>query len=633
MSRETVPTGPLQSLYDQLKAGSISRRRFVEASIGLGVSATTVAFLAQGVVAQEATAVASPGASPAASPAAAMQAAVAPSAGTEGQTRGAGGELRLLQWQAPTQMSIHNVTGDKDVLAGQLVLEPLMHYSADSLLIPTLIAEVPSQANGGINADSSVVTFRLLEGVTWSDGEPLTSADVQFTWQWIMDEANASTSSGVWSIVKAIDTPDELTAVVTFNSPTPTWFVPFTSSAAGAIYPKHILDGKGADGLNAFRLKPVGTGPYVVESFSPNDQAIYVPNERYREANKPFFSKVSLKGGGDSVSAARAVLQTGEYDFAWYTQIEPELLDGLQSDSGPGKFVVYPGVYAERLHLNFSDPGTEVDGQRSHVGTPNPRLGDPAVREAMALAIDRELIATQLFFGDLGEGPSNSVISGIPALKSEQTATAWEFNQDKAKQVLEDAGWTGSPRAKDGVELKLTYATTINQVRQKEQAIVKKNLEDVGFSVELQQIDGGIYFDSSAGNDQNTGHMYYDMNMHQIGAGSPLPVNLMRNWYAGPDNVNVAQKANDWSKENVFRYVNPDYDAIFEAADKETDPEMLRQQLIQLNDILIEDHAVIPLVDVGEKFSMARWLTEENIGYGPFELLYWNIANWNGTRP
>lgn len=635
MSRDTtsVPTGPVQSLYSQFKAGAISRRRFVEATIGLGVSATTAAFLAQGAAAQDATAVASPEASAAASPAAAMQTAVAPSAGTEGQTRGGGGELKLLQWQAPSQMSIHTTTGDKDVLAGQLVLEPLMHYSADSLLIPTLLAEIPSQANGGINADSSVVTFKLLPGVTWSDGEPFTSADVQFTWQWIMAEENASTSSGLWSTIKAIDTPDETTAVVTFNDPTPIWFVPFTSSAAGAIYPKHVLDGKGADGNAAFGLKPIGTGPYVVDSFSPNDFGSYVANDKYREPNKPWFSKINLKGGGDAASAARAVLQTGEYDFAWYTQIEPELLTSLQSDDGPGKFVVYPGVYAERLHLNFSDPDTEVDGQRSEVNTPNPRLGDPAVREAMALSIDRDLIAKQLFFADQSEAASNSVISGIPALKSPETATAWEFNTDKAKQVLDAAGWSGDKRSKDGVDLKITYATTINQVRQKVQAIVKKGLEDAGFSVELMQIDGSIYFDSAPGNDQSTGHMYYDFNMHQMGAGSPLPLSLMRNWYAGPNNANVAQKANSWAKDNSFRYVNPDYDKVFELAEKETDAEALRQQLVQMNDIIITDHAVIPLVDVGEKFSMARWLTEENLGYGPFELLYWNVANWNGTRP
>lgn len=604
--------------------------------MGLGMTAVSAAFLAQGASGQDATPGASPAASPGATPAASPVAAVvskAPSSGTEGQTRGAGGELKLLQWQAPSQMSIQNATGDKDILAGQIVLEPLIHFATDSTLIANLITEIPSFENGLLSADSTKVTLRLLPGVTWSDGEPFTSDDVKFTWQWIMNNDNASINSGLWSPITGVEATDATTAVVTFKAPTPLWFVPFSGSGNGTIYPKHVLDGKGASALDAFRLKPVGTGAYVVDSFSPNDQAVYVVNEKYREPNKPFFSKLTLKGGGDAASAARAVIQTGEYDFAWYTQIEPEVLKSLQSDGSPGKFVVYKGVYAERLHLNFSDPNTEVDGQKSHVGTPNPRIGDPAVRKALATAIDRELISGQLFFASEGETASNSVISGIPALKSQDTA--WEFNPDTANKALDDAGWTkdGDTRKKDGVELKITYATTINQVRQKEQAIIKKNLEDVGFNVELLQIDGGIYFDSAAGNDQNTGHMYYDMNMHQIGAGSPLPLNLMRSWYAGPNNENVAQKENSWSKENPFRYVNADYDKVFEAASKELDPEKLRAQLIQLNDILINDNAVIPLVDVGEKFAMANWLTEENIGYGPFELLYWNIANWTGTRP
>ena len=623
MSNEMHPTGPFGALYSALKSGQLSRRRFVEGAMALGVSASTAAFVAQGAAAQDATAEATPATS-----------AVAPSAGTEGQTRGAGGELRILQWQAPSHLSIQNASGDKDVLAGQLVLEPLLHYSPDATLVPNLVTEVPSLDNGLISADSTTITFKILPGVTWSDGTPFTSADVAFTWSWIVDEANASLNSGLWAPISGIETPDDETAVVTFTSPTPAWFVPFAGTGAGAIYPKHILEGGGEDANNAFRLNPIGTGPFVVESFTPNDQVTYVVNENYREPNKPFFNRVTLKGGGDAASAARAVIQTGEYDFAWYTQIEPEVLSGMESDNSPGKFIVYKGGYAERIHLNFSDPDTEVDGQRSEVNTPNPRLGDPAVREAMALAINRQLIADQLYFSDYGEAPGNSVITGVPALVSETTANAWEFNVDKAKDVLEAAGWTGDgTRSKDGVELKVTYATTINQVRQKEQAIVKKNLEDVGFGVELLQIDGGIYFDSAAGNDQNTGHMYYDFNMHQQGIGSSLPINLMRNWYAGPNNEGVAQKANSWSKENTFRYVNPEYDAIFEQAVAEIDPEKLREQLVQLNDILITDHAVIPLVDVGEKIAAARWLTEENLGYGPFELIYWNIANWNGTRP
>lgn len=615
-------TGPFASLYAALRSGQISRRRFVESATALGMTAAGAAFLVNGAAAQDA-------ATPEASPAAAS---AIPSAGTEGQTRGAGGDLRLLQWQAPSHLSPHVATGDKDNLAAQLVLEPLMHFLPDGSFAANLITEVPTHGNGMLAQDGTSVTFKILPGVTWSDGEPFTANDVVFTWQWVMDPANESINSGLYATIKSIEATDDSTAVVTFNNPNPLWYEPFTGTGNGSVYPAHILKDGGEDANNAFRQKPIGTGPYVVESFSPNDQATYVPNKNYREANKPFFNKVLLKGGGDAASAARAVIQTGEYDFAWYVQVEPELLTSMQSDDSPGKLIIYPGVYAERLYLNFSDPDTEVDGQRSHVGTPNPRLGDDAVRAAMATAIDRDKIAGELFFKDQGEPAGRNVISGIPTLDSPNTS--WEYDPDKANQMLDDAGWAkdGKTRKKDGVELKLSYATTVNQVRQKIQAIVKKNLEEIGIGIDLMQIDAGIYFDSAAGNDQNTGHMYYDFNMHQIGATSPTPLTYMERWYAGPDNENVAQKENGWSKTDQQRYVNPDYDALFEQAQTEVDPEKLRELFIQMNDIIIDDHAVIPLVDVGEKIAAARWLNEGNFGFGPFELAYWNIANWNGTR-
>lgn len=576
------------------------------------------------------TSVAAQNASPAAS---AAEASTPPAVGTEGQTLGAGGELRVLLWQAPTHLSPHVSTGDKDNLAAQPVLEPLMNYGSDSVILARLVTEVPSTENGLISADSRVVTFKLLPGVTWSDGTPFTANDIVFTWQWITNAENTSTNIDVWSPIESIEATDDSTAVVTFKNPTPLWFAPFTGTGSGAIYPKHLLDGQGVEAMDTFRLMPIGTGPYVVESFSPNDQVIYVANENFRDPNKPFFSKVILKGGGDAASAARAVIQTGEYDFAWNTQIEPEILQSLESDDSPGKFVVYHSVGAERLHLNFSDPNTEVDGQRSEVNTPNPRLADPAVREAMALAVNRDQIASELYFADYGEAAGNSITTGIPALES--TNTTWEYNPEKAKQLLDDAGWVmdGDTRSKDGVELKITYMTTVNQLRQKEQAVVKKNLEEVGIGVELQQVDGGIYFDSSPGNDQNVNHMYHDMDMHINGCESIYPLKLMQYWYAGKDNANVAQKANNWSTTNTYRYVNPDYDAVYEQAMVEVDPEKLNALLIQMNDIIINDHATIPLVNGGSKFSMARWLTEDNIAAGPFEFLFWNLSNWTGTRP
>jgi peptide/nickel transport system substrate-binding protein len=174
--------------------------------------------------------------------------------------------------------------------------------------------------------------------------------------------------------------------------------------------------------------------------------------------------------------------------------------------------------------------------------------------------------------------------------------------------------------------------TTTNQVRQKMQAVVKQNLEAIGVRVEIENIDGAVYFDSAAGNDQNTGHFYYDMNMHQTGAGAPTPITYMERWYAGPEGENVSQQANQWSGQNQQRYANADYDALLDQIRVETDPEALTELFIQANDLLINDVALIPLVQVAEKAAAATWLNEANFGFGPFGYNYWNIANWNRTE-
>jgi len=618
-------SGPFHKLFTQLNAGEISRRTFIERATALGIGGG-VAMYAASVAAQ--TPAASPDASSSGGGAGMASGTPRPTEGTEGQERASGGELKIIQWQAPSSMLAHAVGGDKDILAFSLVLEPLMHYGEDAGLLPNLVTEVPSFENGLLAEDLSSVTFHLLPDVLWSDGEPLTSADIRFTWEWAMNPDNASTSTDVFSKIASIETPDDLTAVVTFNDSNPLWYASFSGNAQGSVLPEHVLKDGGQEANTAFSLKPVGTGPFVVDEFSVNDQAYYSANQNYREPNKPFFANVLLKGGGEASAAARAVLQTGEYHFAWYLQVEPNLLRDLEA-AGKGKLIVYPGVYAERIHINFSDPNTEVDGQRSQKDTPHPFFSDPAVREAMRLGIQRDKLANELFLGGDQETAAKDVISGIPSLVSPNTT--WEFNPEKAAQVLEDAGWVmdGNVRKKDGISLEIRYVTTTNQVRQKIQAVVKQDLENIGFNVSIENVDGSIYFDSSAGNDQNTGHFYYDMNMHQTGAGAPTPIAFMENWYAGPDGSNISQKENNWSGQNTQRYQNPDYDVLIESLQSETDPAVLTELFIQLNDILVNDGAVIPLVQVAEKSAAATWLNEANFSFGPFGYNYWNIANWN----
>ena len=334
-----------------------------------------------------------------------------------------------------------------------------------------------------------------------------------------------------------------------------------------------------------------------------------------------------LKGGGDAASAARAVIQTGEYDFAWNLQVEPAIIEDMMSgDNTTGVAKVTPGANVERIDFNFSDPGTEVNGQRSELNTPHPFLTDPAVRQAITTAVNRQQIADE-FYGE-GNPPASNILSGIPALESPNTD--WTYDAEAAKQILEDAGWTGDgTRSKDDVELSVTYATSVNQVRQKTQAVVKANLEEIGIAVQLEQVDAGIYFDSAAGNEQNINHFYWDFQMYQSVPSNPTPISYMEGWYAGENNRNVAQAENDWSGQNYVRYVNEEYDALLDAARTEPDPEVLADLFIQMNDILINDNVMLPLVVVGSRTGIGNRLREDNLALGAFSYNYWNIANWN----
>jgi peptide/nickel transport system substrate-binding protein len=514
---EATPKGSFAALHQALRAGEMTRREFTLRALALGVGMPIISFILR------AETVRASGIQQIGWGVAAQGVTGPPAEGMDGRTRGEGGEVKLIQWQAPSMISPHVSTGEKDYLAAQPILEPVMHYLPDGTLIPNLITEVPTVENGLLSEDLKSVTYKVLDGVTWADGEPLTADDFLFTYEWVIDPANASVSAGVYGAIESMEIVDPLTVQVFFAEPNANWFEPHAGSQWGYVYPKHVLDvedGKAAH--DAFLLNPVGTGPYKVESFTPNDQVVYAINENYREPDKPYFAKVNLKGGGDAASAARAVLQTGDYDFAWNLQVEPDILAQLEQ-GGKGVVRIIPGTLVERIEIQFADWTTEVDGERAKLGTTNPTMGDKAVRQALNLAAQRDVISTQLYAGE-GEPPTANILSGIPAMTSPNTS--WEYNIEEAKGILEEAGWVmeGDVRAKDGVELSVTYSTTISPVRQKTQAIIKQGMEEIGFKVELKQVDAAVYFDASAGNDQNINHFYNDLQMYANNATTPIPV-------------------------------------------------------------------------------------------------------------
>lgn len=605
----------LGSLYAAFSAGELSRRSFLQKGAALGVSVGLLTSLvANSAVAQDA----SPEATPAGTSA-------FPDAGTENQERGAGGDLRVLAVQAASGLSVHNATGGKDISAGMVISEPLLQYDAAGDLVPVLVTEVPSLANGQLSEDLSTVTFTLLPDVVWSDGEPFTANDVKFTWEWNVNPDNQSIDGVSWEIVSNIEVVDDLTCKVTFDPPTFGWFQAFGGNI-GAIYPAHFWE-NAADPAEAnaqFLLNAIGTGPYKLQEFKPNEEIIYAANDNYREANKPYFQTFTLRGGGEASTSAQAVTVAGEWDIAFTLMLDPETLASIVGDAGTIQGAVGTGV--EKIQVNFSDPRTEVDGQKSEVNTPHPFLTDDAVRKAMSMAIDREQIAEKLY----GSPATANMLVGLQAFES--TNTAFAYDPEGAKAALEEAGWVmdGDVRAKDGVELSMVFTSTVNQRRQRTQAVVKANLEAIGFKVELNQVDGSIFFDSDPANTQSFTHFESDLQLYTDGATSAYPVNYMKYWYAGVDNENVAQAANEWTGTNKTRWVNADYDAAFDALIALTEPAEVAAQFIALNDMVVENVVEIPLVQTfADQYAISNRMRSENVVVNPFGDAFWNLANWN----
>src|SRR5271154_3916392 len=377
----------LRRQIEAVRGGERSRRGFLREMMALGFSAPFVSLmLAQSGVAMAAT-----------------NFTYAPT------KAGGGGALKLLWWQGATLLNPHFAVGLKDQEGSRLFSEPLAGWDPDGNLVPILAAEIPSVEAGTVDQDLTWVVWKLKPGVKWHDGTPLTADDCIFNWQYASDPATAATTVGTYKDIK-VSKLDDLTIRVDFEKPTPFWADAFVS-VRGMIIPKHVFENyKGANSREApANLSPVGTGAYLFVDFKPGDLIRGKLNPNYHVPNRPYFDAFEMKGGGDAVSAARAVLQTGEYDFAWNMQVEDEILLRLEK-GGKGKVVISPGGGMEHIQVNTTDPWTEVDGERSSIKTKHPTLQFPEVREALSLLIDKASIE-KFIYGRTGQATPNFVVN------------------------------------------------------------------------------------------------------------------------------------------------------------------------------------------------------------------------------
>jgi peptide/nickel transport system substrate-binding protein len=585
-------------LIGQVKQGQITRRHFVQTMAALGLAGPIVnAMLTSAGVAGTRS----------------------PEPAFTPTKRGGGGDLRILMWDAPTLLHPHFGRGLRDLTVCRIFYENLAEPAADGTFVPVLADEMPTVQNGGIAKDGQSVTWRLKRNVTWHDGAPFTADDVIFNWQFAIEPANATNSKAGFDEVARVEKLDPYTVKVVYKKPQPFWQVAFTGDG---LLPKHIFESiRGAGVREAVGMvKAVGTGPYKLVEFKPGDLIRAELNPTYHVPNRPFFDRLEIKCGGDSTGATRAVLQTGEYDFAYYVLVEDEVLRRIEQ-GGKGRVLVIPSSGVSFIQCNMSDPWTTVDGERSGPKSTHPFLSDQSVRTALSLLVDRVSIQ-EYILGRTGRITAN-FLNAPDRFRSHNTS--WEFSVEKANQILDQGGWARGAdgvRAKDGKRLKMVFQAAANATVQKIQAVVKQAAARAGIEIEIKAIPASVFFSADVNNLDTNLRFLADLQTYTSFTWLD-PQFFMAQFLSWE----IPSRDNKWTGRNISRWRNPEYDRLWKQATTEMDPVKRAALFIRMNDLVIQSAVVVPVTWRNVLHAAANSL----VGIEPngWDSIFGRIAYWH----
>jgi peptide/nickel transport system substrate-binding protein len=459
-----------------------------------------------------------------------------------------GGTLVFAIWQEPTTLAYIYANQTVAGVVNETVVEGLLNTDTDGNYYPVLAKAVPTLANGGvaISADGKTmdVTYDLLEGVKWSDGEPFTSADVKFTWETYLKDPKVVTTEG-YSSIASIDTPTDTKVVIHYK----VVYGPY-ATRFGGIIPKHLLQNVPDISKSDFNQKPIGTGPFKVTEFVSADHITVERSPNYRKAGKPLLDKIIFRSV-PSREVAVAQLQAGEVDGMW-NLLEAQIPD-LKKDANI-KIVQTPSPSVERIEMNLVKPADPIADPK----VPHPVLGDLSVRRALLLATPKQQLIDKLLFGAAKPG-SSPVSQGWASPKG---LAQESYDPAKAKQLLDQAGWvpgTDGIRSKSGVRASLTIATTTgDKVREQVEQILADEWKAIGIELSIKNQPSAVLLSGSysAGDPRKKGDI--DMWMYASSPGIDPHQTVNQRYTSG----NIPTAANNGAGQNYTRFSNADVDRL-----------------------------------------------------------------------
>ncbi len=478
----------------------------------------------------------------------------------------------------PTNLNLYAGASRSDTGLHQVVYEYFFYNNLQTGEFVPWLAE-----SYEYNDDYSALTVNLREGVTWSDGEPFTSADVVFTYDLLRENPAMEWASEANGAVASVEAPDELTAVFNLTTPSPRFHLfreafPAVQIWGGlTILPEHIWSAE-EDPLAFLNSNPIGTGPYVLDSASQNG-LIYTLNDNYWGTEvfgqTPGPQEVQFIYLGDEQTVALA-LDSGELDVATIGILSAGTFQQIASGN--------PAISAWTSDLPYAwaDPCPRA----LMIQNANPPFDNPEVRWAISSLIDRDAIAQLAYEGTTipatGVWPSYDAVQpymdSVADLYAEYPVA---YDPDRAAALFESAGI-------DPGDITLRYTVNTDSVEDVNVSqVVADQLESAGINVELQQMTAQAREPLLLTGD-------YDLSYQAFCPGY-ITENL--ELFHSKNYVPLGENA-PWYERNSFRYQNAEFDAIVDQmlATPPDDEAALIPLFQQAMAIWLPDLPVIPVV-------------------------------------
>lgn len=389
-------------------------------------------------------------------------------------------------WTDPGHLRIgvlRTIDNLNPLLTGQAAVTDLAQFLFSGLIrfdehgepIPDAATAVPTRANGGISADGKTITYHLRGDVKFADGHPVTADDVVFSWRQVLNPRNNVPYHFPYDKAESVVAKDAHTVVVRLRAPS----APFVSNffrcgAQGSILPKHLLDGKPDLNQDPFNIKPVGSGPYMVERYEVNNRLEMVPNPHWF-GGKPGLRRVTYRII-PSENTLLVSLRTHDIDF-YFAAPEQQYreLKGM------------PGVAVSAIPFSQFEMVTYNAGRAP--------LSDPRVRRATAMATDWKTIARTVYL-DVDLPDWGDLFPRSPYYTPQPDPSA--YDPAKARALLDAAGWKPGPdgiRVKDGKRLELEMVTVAGAItREKAEVVMQQQLRAVGIDMQVHNATANLLF-------------------------------------------------------------------------------------------------------------------------------------------